>query len=135
VVTRSGDVPSSLLAGDTERVYVATGARSPGLAGARRLLGDRVLVLGEDGPDPVAMRSALVDLGFENLLCEGGPHLAADLLAAGVVDELCWTIVPAVVAGDGPRLTIGAGMNLPLRLHSLLEDDGTLLGRWLVATG
>jgi riboflavin biosynthesis pyrimidine reductase len=81
------------------------------------------------------MRSALVDLGFENLLCEGGPHLAADLLAAGVVDELCWTIVPAVVAGDGPRLTIGAAMDVPLRLHSLLEDDGTLLGRWLVPTG
>lgn len=135
VVTRSGDVPSSLLEGDTERVYVATGSRSPGLAGARSLLGDRVLVLGEDGPDPVAMRSALVDLGFENLLCEGGPHLAADLLAAGVVDELCWTIVPAVVAGDGPRLTIGAAMDVPLRLHSLLEDDGTLLGRWLVPTG
>jgi riboflavin biosynthesis pyrimidine reductase len=135
VVTRSGDVPSSLLEGDAGRVYLATGSRSPGLAGARTLLGDRVLVLGEEGPDPVAMRSALSDLGFENQLCEGGPHLAADLLAAGVVDELCWTIVPTLVAGDAPRITVGDGIDVPLSLHSLLEDDGTLLGRWLVAAG
>jgi riboflavin biosynthesis pyrimidine reductase len=135
VVTRSGDIPSSLLTGDTGRVYVVTGSKSPGLDGARTLLGDRVLVLGEDGPDLVALRSTLVGLGFENLLCEGGPHLAADLLAAGVVDELCWTIVPSLVAGDGPRITVGDAMQVPLRLHSLLEDDGTLLGRWLVSSG
>lgn len=133
VVTRSGDVPSSLLEGDMGRVFLATGSRSPGLAGARTLLGDRVLVLGADAPDPAAMRSALVDLGFANLLCEGGPHLARDLLAAGVVDEMCCTLVPTLVAGDAPRITAGDAVDVPLTLHSLLEDHGTLLGRWLVS--
>jgi riboflavin biosynthesis pyrimidine reductase len=135
VMTRSGDIPSSLLGGDTSKVYVVTGSHSPGLAGARTVLGDRVVVLGEEGPDPVAMRSTLVGLGFENLLCEGGPHLAADLLAAGVVDELCLTLVPSLVAGDAPRITVGEGIDVPLTLHSLLEEDGTLLGRWLVGSG
>jgi riboflavin biosynthesis pyrimidine reductase len=132
VVTRSGEIPPTLLEGDTGRVYVATGSAAPGLAGARSVLGDRVLVLGDDGPDLVALRSALVDLGFGNLLCEGGPHLAADLLAAGAVDELCWTIVPTLVAGDGLRITVGDAIDVPLRLHALLEDGGTLLGRWYV---
>ncbi|WP_238342953.1 dihydrofolate reductase family protein [Nocardioides cynanchi] len=133
VVTRSGEIPPTLLEGDTGRVYVATGARAPGLADARSVLGDRVLVLGEDAPDPVALRSALVDLGFANMLCEGGPHLARDLLAAGVVDELCCTLVPTLVAGSAPRITVGDGIDVPLALHALLEDAGTLLGRWLVS--
>jgi riboflavin biosynthesis pyrimidine reductase len=133
VVTRSGAIPPTLLEGDTGQVYVATGAGAPGLAEARALLGDRVLVLGDDAPDPVALRGALVDLGFANLLCEGGPHLARDLLAAGVVDELCCTLVPTLVAGGSPRITVGAAIDVPLRLHSLLEADGTLLGRWLVS--
>jgi riboflavin biosynthesis pyrimidine reductase len=132
VVTRSGQIPPTLLEGDTGRVYVATGAAAPALADARSVLGDRVLVLGDKAPDPVALRSALVDLGFGNLLCEGGPHLARDLLAAGVVDELCCTLVPTLVAGDAPRITVGDAVDVPLTLHSLLEDSGTLLGRWLV---
>ena len=132
VVTRSGEIPPTLLEGDTGRVYVATGSRAPGLAEARSLLGDRVLVLGDDAPDPAALRSALIDRGFTNLLCEGGPHLARDLLAAGVVDELCCTLVPSLVAGDAPRITLGDAINVSLTLHALLEDRSTLLGRWLV---
>jgi riboflavin biosynthesis pyrimidine reductase len=132
VVTRSGTIPPTLLEGDTGQVYVATGASAPGLAEARSVLGDRVLVLGDDAPDPVAIRSALVGRGFANLLCEGGPHLARDLLAAGVVDELCLTLVATLVAGDAPRITVGDPVDVPLTLHALLEADGTLLGRWLV---
>jgi riboflavin biosynthesis pyrimidine reductase len=132
VVTRTARTPPTLLEGDISQVYVATGAEAEHLPEARSAFGDRVLVLGDEGPDLVALRAAMLGLGFDNMLCEGGPHLAADLLAAGVVDELCWTIVPALVAGHGLRVTAGAAMDVPLRLHSLLEDDDTLLGRWLV---
>jgi riboflavin biosynthesis pyrimidine reductase len=132
VVTRSGEIPPTLMEGDTERVYVATGASAPALADARSMIGDRVLVLGDDAPDLVALRAALADLGFANLLCEGGPHLARDLLAAGVVDELCCTFVPTLVAGGAPRIMNGDAIDVPLTLHALLEADGTLLGRWLV---
>ena len=98
------------------------------------MLGDRVLVLGDDAPDPVSLRRALEDAGFSNLLCEGGPHLAADLLAAGLVDELCSTTVPTLVGGSHARIAEGAGLDVPLRLHSLLESDGTLLARWFMHT-
>ena len=54
------------------------------------------------------------------------------LLLAGVVDELCLTQVPAVVAGQHPRITVGEDVALALELRLLLEDAGTLLGRWFV---
>ncbi len=132
VVTRSGELPPTLLEGDTGQLYVATGARAPGLERARSVLGDRVLVLGAEGPDPAALRRSLEDAGFANLLCEGGPHLAADLLAAGLVDELCSTTVPTLVGGSHARIAEGALLDVPLGLHSLLESDGTLLARWFV---
>lgn len=135
VVTRSGDLPPSLLEGDTGRLYLATGSRAPGLGRAQEVLGDRVLVLGDEAPDPVALRRTLEDLGFASLLCEGGPHLAADLLAAGLVDELCSTLAPTLVGGTHARLAEGAGFDVPLRLHALLEHDSTLLARWVVEAG
>lgn len=131
VVTRSGDVPPSLQEGDLSRVYVATG-RSADLGEARELLGDRVLVLGDDGPTPRALRDALVDLGFTEILCEGGPALARDLLAADVVDELCLTTVPRLIGGGELGILGGDAIDVRLRLGGLLEADGTLLARWLV---
>ena len=78
------------------------------------------------------MKAALAERGLRNLLSEGGPYLLRDLLAAGVVDELCVTFVPRVVAGVHPRITEGASVDVPMGLALLLEEDGTLLGRWLV---
>ena len=132
VVTRSGELPPTLLEGDTSRLHLATGSLAPGLERARSVLGDRVLVLGEEAPDPAALRVALEDAGYGSILCEGGPHLAADLLAAGLVDELCSTVVPALVGGSHARIAEGAPVAVPLDLHSLLEADSTLLARWLV---
>ena len=55
-----------------------------------------------------------------------GARLNAQLAAAGLIDELCLTLSPRLVAGDGPRLF--AGPELPeaigLQPVSLLEDDG-----------
>jgi riboflavin biosynthesis pyrimidine reductase len=132
VVTRSGAVPPSLLEGDTSRVYLATAAAAPHLAQSQRLLGDRVLVLGDHTPDLGLLCERLAGLGFEEVLCEGGPHLARDLLAAGLVDELCATVVPRLLAGDHLRIAAGPPVDVPLRLAGLLEQDGTLLQRWLV---
>ena len=54
------------------------------------------------------------------------------MLAAGVVDELCWTLVPRLTGGDAVRIATGAEVDVTLRPALLLEQDGTLLGRWLV---
>jgi riboflavin biosynthesis pyrimidine reductase len=83
--------------------------------------------------DAVEFRQDLVDRGWTTILCEGGPSLLGDLLAAGVVDELCTTTTPLLVGGDGPRIVAAPPLDVPLRLHTLLESEGTLLARWLVA--
>ena len=82
--------------------------------------------------DLVALKQELADRGWAEQLCEGGPSLFADLLAAGVVDELCWTVVPRLTGGDAVRIAAGAEVDVTLRPALLLEQDGTLLGRWLV---
>lgn len=130
VVSRSGEVPESLREGDLSQVHLATAAAAPHLEESRDLLGDRVLVLGQRTPDLPLLRRELADAGFADLLCEGGPHLARDLLAAGLVDELCSTYVPRLVGGEGLRITSGRPIDLPLELAGMIEQDGTLLLRW-----
>jgi riboflavin biosynthesis pyrimidine reductase len=133
VVSRSADVPPTLRDAPRGRVLMATVASSDGLAVARESLGEEnVMELGEEEIDLVALKAALVDRGWTEQLCEGGPSLFADMLAAGVVDELCWTIVPTLTGGDAVRIATGAEVEVALRPVLLLEQDGTLLGRWLV---
>jgi len=133
VVSRSGRVPERLRGVEPGRVILATCQHAPELAEARRLLppGD-LLVLGSHRVDLRAMRRRLEERGFRHLLCEGGPHLLRDLLDEGVVDELDATVVPRLVSGLHPRVTDGPPIDVPLRLKTLLEERGTLLGRWFV---
>ncbi|WP_439937197.1 dihydrofolate reductase family protein [Nocardia sp. N13] len=133
VVSRSADVPPTLRGAPRGRILMATVASADGLAAAREELGeDNVLVLGEEEIDLGLLKATLADRGWSEQLCEGGPSLFADLLAAGVVDELCWTVVPRLAGGDAVRIATGAEVDVALRPALLLEQDGTLLGRWLV---
>jgi len=133
VCSRSGDVPVGLRHPPPGQVLLATAASAPGLAEARDLLGEEhVLVAGDDRVDLALLVEQLHARGLRLLLSEGGPTLLRDMLAAGVVDELCVTTVPRVVAGDHLRITTGPPVDVPLRLALLLEHDGTLLGRWFV---
>ncbi|GAA1145840.1 dihydrofolate reductase family protein [Nocardioides aquiterrae] len=135
VVSRRGQVPDLLRGGTPGAVLLATCAGAELLDEARALLGDEhVLVLGADTVDLAALKDALVARGLTQLLCEGGPHLLRDLVAAGVADELCATIVPRLVGGEHPRITQGPPVDVPLRLHLLLEAEGTLLGRWTISS-
>lgn len=133
-VSRSGAVPPTLRDCAPGQVLVATCAHAPGLDEARSLLGEEnVLVLGSHRVHLAALREQLVERGLRRILSEGGPHLLRDLLDEGCADEVCTTIVPRVIGGTHPRLLDGPPVDVPLTLHSLLENEGTLLARWLVA--
>jgi riboflavin biosynthesis pyrimidine reductase len=74
------------------------------------------------------------------LLCEGGPHLNAQLLAAGLVDELFLCVAPLLAGGDpvtGEALRIVAGVELDplveLRLIGALESGSHLFLRYALA--
>ncbi len=99
---------------------------------ARRVLGaDRVLVCGEHTVDLAAAVAALAGRGLPRILCEGGPRLLADVAAAGLLDELCLTLVPLLSGGLEQRIAAGAVADRPLVPGVVIESEGTLLQRWL----
>lgn len=133
LVSRRGQVPEQLRDAEPGAVWLATSGSAEHLAEARATLGEEhVLVLGSDDVDLARLREELESRGLHRLLGEGGPHLLRDLLAAGVVDELCCTVVPRLLAGDQTRIVTGEPLDVDLELALLLEDAGTLLGRWFV---
>lgn len=133
VLSRSGEVPPTLRNAAPGKVLMATVEHAPGLEDARALLGDEnVLVLGAYAIDFVLLRTALAARGWSQVLSEGGPYALHDMLASGAVDEVCLTIVPLLIAGEHKRITSGPPINVGLEPLLLLEEDGTLIGRWAV---
>jgi riboflavin biosynthesis pyrimidine reductase len=71
------------------------------------------------------------------LLCEGGPHLNTQLLAAGLVDELFLSLSPKLAGGEekaGEALRILAGAEFPepieLELLGVLHSESHLFLRY-----
>src|SRR5690606_382990 len=56
-----------------------------------------------DRISPDSVITALRDRGHRSIVCEGGPSLAGQFLASGLVDELCLSTAPVIVGG-GPAL-------------------------------
>lgn len=67
------------------------------------------------------------------VLCEGGPSLMGQLIAAGLVDEMALTVSPMLVSGEAPRISHGPGAEPPLdmRLDRVLYGDRSLFLRFL----
>jgi riboflavin biosynthesis pyrimidine reductase len=87
--------------------------------------------------------AALIELrerfGVRTLLCEGGPHLNLDLLAAQLIDELFLSLSPKLAGGapagsEGLRILAGAPLKEPveLELAAALESASQLFLRYLV---
>jgi len=93
-----------------------------------------VVPAGHGGVDLSACLAHLRAAGVATVLAEGGPSLLGQLVGADLVDELCLTLAPALVAGTSDRIVHGADLPdglAPLRLDRVLEQDGTLLLRYL----
>jgi riboflavin biosynthesis pyrimidine reductase len=132
LVSRRGEVPERLRGAAYGAVVMVTCAEAPALGETTALLGnENVVVLGQDAVDLPSVRGALEARGHRSILCEGGPQLLTTLLEAGAVDELCATLVPALVGGTHPRITLGPDIDRAVELVVLIEESGTLLGRWL----
>lgn len=79
--------------------------------------------------DPVALAAAKVSA--ERDLSIGGPTLAAQALAAGLVDELHMLVVPYVAGGGNPVLP--AGLRTPVELEDERRfGNGTVYLRYAV---
>jgi riboflavin biosynthesis pyrimidine reductase len=77
-------------------------------------------------------------LGVRTVLCEGGPHLNSNLLAAGLVDELFLTLSPKLAGGDvtseALRILSGPQLDPPaaLELLGVSEHESYLFLRYRV---
>jgi riboflavin biosynthesis pyrimidine reductase len=132
LVTASLDVPERLLS--DSRTLVITSEMSP--PDRRAYLADRVdvAVVGDREVTAHGVIDALTSRGYGRIHCEGGPRLFGLLVHAGLIDELCLTVSPQLLAGPGLRILAGPQLPepMPLRLATVLESDDFLFLRWLV---
>jgi riboflavin biosynthesis pyrimidine reductase len=90
---------------------------------------------------PAALAELRERFGVRTLLCEGGPHLNAQLLQAGLVDELFLSLSAQLAGGDPDgnpthpeplRILAGVELSPPVDLELLgaLEHDSSLFLRY-----
>jgi riboflavin biosynthesis pyrimidine reductase len=135
VVTRSldldwsGDAFAGAPAGSRTLVITCRAADARRAERARAVAD--VVIAGEDRVDPGQAVLRLSELGYRVVLCEGGPTLLGELVAAGRLDELCLTIAPLM--GGDPLPVAVSPPGAPLRqfaLRHLLRDGDTLFLRY-----
>ena len=116
--------------GPSQTIVITTAAapaeRKAALAGRAT-----VIEAGEHAVDVTAAVTALGDLGYTDILTEGGPVLLGQLAAAGLLDELCLTTSPMLAAGPAGRIASGPPATQSLSLAHALVDGDFLLCRYL----
>ena len=95
-----------------------------------------VVACGETWVDLTGLLAVLDNVGARTVLCEGGPDLNHQLVAAGLVDELCITVSPGLTGGVGGHhgsLLAGPPLSATTRLSldRVLTEDGFLFCRYL----
>jgi len=95
-----------------------------------------VVECSDDDParvDEASVLAALADRGLCRVLTEGGPTLFGSFVERGMLDELCLTIAPSLVGGQGGRIAAGPGQVLTTMrcAHILTDDDGYLYTRYI----
>jgi riboflavin biosynthesis pyrimidine reductase len=90
------------------------------------------------------LRAGLMELrerfAVNTVLCEGGPHLCEQLLAAGLVDELFLSLAPKLAGGEPAggealRIVAGAELDPPVEMQLLgaLQEGSRLFLRYGVS--
>ncbi len=82
--------------------------------------GVEVIAIGADGDGRPDLHKVLAELGRRGLtrvLVEGGGHLAAALLRAGLVDRLVWFRASSVIGGDGRPAAAPLGVDRLIDAH------------------
>jgi riboflavin biosynthesis pyrimidine reductase len=89
---------------------------------------------------PRALKELCERFGVGTILCEGGPHLAYQLLAAGLLDELFLSLAPTLAGsepagGEALRIIAGGELQPPvaLELLAVLQADSHLFLRYGVS--
>ena len=67
--------------------------------------------------------------------CEGGPHLLAQVAAAGLLDELTLTVSPTLAGPGAGRVIAGPAFAADrMTLTQVLTEDGYLFCRYRIGS-
>jgi len=133
VITASGALePDSRLFVRTETPPLIFTAGASFAATCDRLHGSAE-VIDASTTDPVVVDLAVVlaglaQRGLRRVLCEGGPTLLGQIIAADLLDQLALTLAPLLVAGGAKRIGV-CGSSALTRVgasHILTDVDGYL---------
>jgi riboflavin biosynthesis pyrimidine reductase len=136
VVTRSAQLDWSspfFVSAEVRPILLTTTDADRGALDRARSVAD-VVQAGDDHVDLGQALDALEQRGYANVLAEGGPGINAQLVREQLLDELCLTVAPRLVAGMGPRVLAGDELPFPLPLRRLhvLEEDGFFFSRFAI---
>lgn len=125
IVTFGGVLPPEL---NPETTWIVTTAGSPAAQGASGVWKERLILAGRDALSPRSLGKELHERGLSRVLCEGGPELASQLLARGVIAEYCVTRSPVAGGEDAPLVP-----DVPpaMRLAHRIAADGFTMERWV----
>jgi riboflavin biosynthesis pyrimidine reductase len=133
VITGSADLdPESRLLTDTAVAPIVLTLPSAPQHRRERLVAAGADVTVLPSLEPRSVLGELARRGLHKVLCEGGPTVLGELVAADAVDELCLTISPLLAGGTAGRIVRSAldAPGRPLELVSALHEDGVLLLRY-----
>ena len=135
IVTVSGDLAGhQLTVDDPSRIVVVCPPSA--VKRVRSTLGEATILTTEarDGRiPPSAIVDTLRGAGYSSIVCEGGPDLAAQLVSAGLVDEVCMTTSPVLAAVSLAPFGAELTTSVPLELGQLLIDSaGSIYARWSI---
>ena len=107
-----------------------------GSEGPREVLGAEVVVAPTPRPQPDWVLALLAERGIGSMLLEGGPTLNAVFHAAGLIDELHWTVGALLLGGEGFQMIAPGPPNpRPGRLVSVHRHDDELYLRYRFGAG
>lgn len=125
------DVTAPLFDGRVRPIVITVADADPAAVEALGPVAD-VLVAGRGQVDLDDGLAQLRRRGASVVLCEGGPTLAGTMTEHDLLDELCLTVAPWLVGGDGGRMVHNPTAALRgLHLDRVLEQDDYLFLRYL----
>jgi riboflavin biosynthesis pyrimidine reductase len=110
-------------------ILTAQGSTGADRAAARQA-GCEVVVLPGDRVAPADAIAVLHERGLDHVTVEGGPDLLAQVVGAGLLDEVDLTLAPRLV-GSSSRSRGGEPVLHGMRLAHLIEEDGFLFSRYV----